>query len=103
MLNWPKQPSFPPYLNIEARPHTNEQPETSRHHPKIIGASFEVHKFLGNGFQKVIYQRALQYEMRQASLTFQRQIGQSIYYREHQKKDDPMIIAVWQRFPQTIF
>jgi GxxExxY protein len=26
---------------------------------KIIGASFEVHKFLGNGFQEVIYQRAL--------------------------------------------
>ena len=24
---------------------------------KIIGASFEVHKFLGNGFQEVIYQR----------------------------------------------
>jgi hypothetical protein len=24
-------------------------------------------------------------------------------FREHQKKDDPMIIAVWQRFPQTIF
>jgi len=23
--------------------------------------------------------------------------------RERQKKDDPMIIAVWQRFPQTIF
>ncbi|MFN5857286.1 MAG: GxxExxY protein, partial [Pseudanabaenaceae cyanobacterium] len=23
---------------------------------KIIGASFEVHKFLGNGFQEVIYQ-----------------------------------------------
>ncbi len=30
---------------------------------KIIGSSFEVHKFLGNGFQEVIYQRALQYEM----------------------------------------
>jgi GxxExxY protein len=30
---------------------------------KILGASFEVHKFLGNGFQKVIYQRALAYEM----------------------------------------
>jgi hypothetical protein len=26
---------------------------------KIIGASFEVHKFLGNGFQGIIYQRAL--------------------------------------------
>jgi hypothetical protein len=24
-------------------------------------------------------------------------------FGEHQKKDDPMIIAVWQRFPQTIF
>ena len=27
---------------------------------KIIGCSFEVHKFLGNGFQEVIYQRALE-------------------------------------------
>jgi GxxExxY protein len=26
---------------------------------KIIGASFEVHKFIGNGFQEIIYQRAL--------------------------------------------
>jgi GxxExxY protein len=30
---------------------------------KIIGASFEVHKFLGNGFQEVIYQRALAWEL----------------------------------------
>jgi GxxExxY protein len=35
---------------------------------KIIGASFEVHKFLGNGFQEVIYQRALAYELTQAGL-----------------------------------
>ncbi|MGB4904882.1 MAG: GxxExxY protein, partial [Saprospiraceae bacterium] len=26
---------------------------------KILGVSFEVHKYLGNGFQEVIYQRAL--------------------------------------------
>ena len=39
---------------------------------KIIGASFEVHKFLGNGFQEVIYHRALAYEMSQAGLDFQR-------------------------------
>jgi GxxExxY protein len=32
----------------------------------VIGAAFEVHKFLGNGFQEVIYQRALAYEMREA-------------------------------------
>ncbi|NLW31414.1 MAG: GxxExxY protein, partial [Fibrobacter sp.] len=33
---------------------------------KIIGAGYEVHKFLGNGFQEVIYQRALSYEMGKA-------------------------------------
>jgi GxxExxY protein len=49
---------------------------------KIIGAFFEVHKFLGNGFQEVIYQRALQYEMHQAGLTFQREIEQPIYYKD---------------------
>ena len=49
---------------------------------KIIGASFEVHKFLGNGFQEVIYRRALQYEMHQAGLTFQREIEQPIYYKD---------------------
>ena len=42
-----------------------------------------MHKFLGNGFQKVIYQRALQYEMHQAGLTFQRQIGQSIHIKTY--------------------
>ncbi len=49
---------------------------------KIIGASFEVHKFLGNGFQEVIYQRALAYEMGQAGLNFAREIKQDIYYKD---------------------
>jgi GxxExxY protein len=30
---------------------------------KILGASFEVHKSLGNGFQEVIYQRALAWKL----------------------------------------
>ncbi len=30
---------------------------------KIIGAAFEVHTFLGNGFQEVIYQRGLAFEL----------------------------------------
>ena len=30
---------------------------------KIIGAALEVHQFLGNGFQEVIYQRALAFEL----------------------------------------
>ncbi len=49
---------------------------------KIIGAAFEVHKFLGNGFQEVIYQRALAYEMRQTGLGFAREIEQDIFYKE---------------------
>ncbi len=49
---------------------------------RIIGASFEVHKFLGNGFQEVIYQRALAYEFRKASLEFQREIEQDIFYKD---------------------
>ena len=52
---------------------------------KIIGASFEVHKFLGNGFQEVIYQRALAWELTQAGLSFVREIEQKIYYKELQE------------------
>ncbi len=49
---------------------------------KIIGASFEVHKFLGNGFQEVIYQRALAWEMQQAELDFAREVEQDIFYKQ---------------------
>ena len=49
---------------------------------KIIGASFEVHKFLGNGFQEVIYQRALSYELQKAGLDFAREIEQDIFYKD---------------------
>jgi GxxExxY protein len=49
---------------------------------KIIGASYEVHNFLGNGFQEVIYQRALAYEMRKKGLVFAREIEQPIFYKE---------------------
>lgn len=52
---------------------------------KIIGASFEVHKFLGNGFQEVIYQRALAWELSQAGLSYQREIEQDIYYKDLQE------------------
>ena len=48
---------------------------------KIIGAAFEVHKFLGNGFQEVIYQRALAWEFSQVELQYAREIEQEIYYK----------------------
>ena len=52
---------------------------------KIIGAAFEVHKFLGNEFQEVIYQRALAWELSQAGLSFAREIAQEIFYKELQE------------------
>lgn len=48
---------------------------------KIIGASFDVHNELGNGFQEVIYQRALAWEMSQRNLVFAREIEQEIFYK----------------------
>jgi GxxExxY protein len=47
---------------------------------KIIGAAMKVHSTLGNGFQEVIYQRALAIEMRKQRLSFQRELEMPIYY-----------------------
>lgn len=52
---------------------------------KIIGCAFEVHKFLGNGFQEVIYQRALVLEMSSAGLSFDRELEMPIYYKRFEK------------------
>ena len=41
-----------------------------------------MHKFLGNGFQEVIYQRALAWEFSKAGLSFSREIEQEIFYKE---------------------
>ena len=49
---------------------------------KIIGSALEVHKYLGNGFQEVIYQRALAHEFARAGLAFDREIEQEIYYKD---------------------
>ncbi len=40
---------------------------------KIIGAAMEVHKTLGNGFQEVVYQRALAIEMQMQGIHFSRE------------------------------
>ena len=48
---------------------------------KIIGASFDVHNELGNGFQEVIYQRALAWELGQRNLNSAREIEQEIFYK----------------------
>jgi GxxExxY protein len=48
---------------------------------KIIGASMEVHRILGNGFQEVIYQRALEIELGNVGLHFQREYEMDIFYK----------------------
>lgn len=47
---------------------------------KIIGCAMKVHTTLGNGFQEVIYQRALGIEMRKINLNFSRELEMPIYY-----------------------
>jgi len=51
---------------------------------KIIGCAMQVHRVLGNGFQEVIYQRALAIEMRYAGLEFEREKEMRIYYRDEE-------------------
>jgi len=51
---------------------------------KIIGCSMEVHKILGNGFQEVIYQRALAKEMNLQGVSFAREFEMPIFYKEEQ-------------------
>lgn len=43
-----------------------------------------VYNTLGNGFQEVIYQRALDIEMRLAGIEFNREFEMPIFYREEQ-------------------
>lgn len=47
---------------------------------KIIGCAMKVHSTLGNGFQEVIYQRALAIEMQNQGLRFQREMEMTIFY-----------------------
>lgn len=51
---------------------------------KIIGCAMKVHNVLGNGFQEVIYQRALAIEMCVQGLAFKREKEMPIYYRDEQ-------------------
>ena len=48
---------------------------------QIIGAAMEVHSTLGNGFQEVIYQRALSIELQHRGLPFEREFEMRIDYK----------------------
>ncbi|MCL4509943.1 MAG: GxxExxY protein [Bacteroidetes bacterium] len=47
---------------------------------KIIGCAMKVHNTLGNGFQEVIYQRALAIKLSNAGIDFAREVEIPIHY-----------------------
>jgi len=51
---------------------------------KIIGCAMKVHKTLGNGFQEVIYQRALAIELKNEGISFAREQEQPTFYNNIQ-------------------
>ena len=51
---------------------------------KIIGCAMKVHNILGNGFQEVIYQRALAIEFKNESIGFSRELEMPVYYHDEQ-------------------
>jgi GxxExxY protein len=61
----------------------NEQYKYSALTEKIIGCALEVHKIIGNGFQEVIYQRALEMEMNLQGLKFSREFEMPIFYKNN--------------------
>jgi GxxExxY protein len=59
----------------------NEKYPESELTGKVIGCCMEVHRFLGNGFQEVIYQRALAIEFSKQNISFSREHEMDIYYK----------------------
>jgi GxxExxY protein len=47
----------------------------------IIGAALEVHKYMGNGFQEVVYQRTLAIEMQLRNIAFEREKEMPLEYK----------------------
>ena len=58
---------------------TKEEQDKITH--EIIGCAMEVHKILGNGFQEIVYQRALSVEMKLQNIEHQREYEMSLFYK----------------------
>src|SRR5687767_2267475 len=62
----------------------NKQYKYSDITSKIIGCAMTVHRELGNGFQEVIYQRALEIEMEENGLSSIREHEMPVFYKKRQ-------------------
>lgn len=61
----------------------NEQYQYSELTGKVIGCAMEVHRHLGNGFQEVIYQRALSIELHMQGIAHIREQEIPLQYKDH--------------------
>lgn len=64
--------------------HTDHKYKYSDLTSKIIGCAMEVHKIVGNGFQEVIYQRALAIEFGIQKIDFVRELEMQLFYKERE-------------------
>jgi len=64
--------------------HIKEKYPLSELTGKIIKCAIEVHKQLGNGFQEVIYQRAMAIEFAIQGLDFEREFEMPVFYKGEQ-------------------
>lgn len=76
----------------------NEKYKYSELTGKIIGCSMEVHKILGNGFQEVVYQRALEEEFIIQSFPAQREFEMMIFYKEKKLEQDGLTFLLGKLF-----
>ena len=49
---------------------------------QIIGICIEVHRILGKGFSEVVYKDALQWELEQRNILFEREKSYNVHYKE---------------------
>lgn len=59
----------------------NEKYKYSELTGRIIGCAMEVHRHLGNGFQEVVYQRALSIELKMQGLAHVRELEMGLKYK----------------------
>jgi len=64
-------------MNTERR-NTMKYEELTR---RVIGVAMEVHKHLGNGFQEVVYQRALEHELTLKNVLHARELDMPLFYK----------------------
>lgn len=69
-------------INKSNNPVQDKENDINQLTHKIIGCAMQVHRTLGNGFQEVIYQRALAIEFSHQNIEFVREQEMDLYYRE---------------------